>query len=252
MKGDEDGAPRPELSKGARPLAAFWLGLRGAVSVPVLVVAVSFVGFGALAHDFGLDIFQALFISGSMFALPGQVVLVDELAKGAGLAATALAVTLTSIRLLPMAFSLFPVLRSARTSRVTEVTLAHFVAITIWLESMRRLPGMPRELRTAYFSGFAVAQIMALFAATAAGYRLAAAVPEMVAAGMVFLTPLYFMLSLIEGARGGADRIAIVAGLLLGPAMSFLFPGFDLLLTGLLGGTLSYAAIRWRKGRLGT
>lgn len=219
--------------------------------MPVMVVAVTFVGFGALARDSGLDILQAIFIVATVFALPGQVVLVDEAAKGVGLIGVAFAVALTSVRLLPMSFSLFPVMRGAATPRWVELFLSHFIAITVWLESMRRLPPLPRELRVGYFAGFALSMLVGLSSATAIGFFISGAVPPSIAAGMVFLTPIYFFLSLIESAANVADRYAVAIGALIGPVLFLLLPGLDLFLTGLIGGTAAYAAMRWqrREGR---
>lgn len=246
MGAAQDGQPDHDWSNSGR-WGAFLRGSVAAFSIPVLVVTISYIGFGALARDLGFDVWQAVVLAAGMFALPGQVVLVDQAAKGAGMAATALAVTMTSIRLLPLAFSLFPLMRSARTSRWVELLLAHFVAITVWLESMRRFPGIPRELRAAFFAGFVLTMAFVLSVATAVGHGLASRVPDAVAAGMVFLTPIYFTLSLIEGARFTADRIALVLGGVLGPVMYLLLPGFDLLLTGLVGGTAAYLAARWKR-----
>jgi predicted branched-subunit amino acid permease len=223
--------------------------LAGAPSVPVLVVSVTFVGFGALAHDVGLDVFQSIFVAATVFALPGQVVLADGIAKGAGLAAVAAAVALTSVRLMPMTFTLFPVMRSKRTSRWTEFALSHFVAITVWLEAMRRLPLLPRELRVPYFAGFALVMMLGLCTATALGFHLSAKVPTFAAAGMVFLTPIYFFLSLLESASNTADRGAVALGAILGPFLFQWVPGLDLFLTGLIGGTISYALMKWQRAR---
>lgn len=249
MGAGQDGQPDYDWTNTGKR-RVFLHGSAAAFSIPVFVVTISYIGFGALARDLGFDVWQAVVLAAGMFALPGQVVLVDQAAKGAGIAATALAVTMTSIRLFPLAFSLFPVMRSTRTSRWVELLLAHFVAITVWLESMRRLPGLPRELRAAYFAGFVLTMVSVLAVATAVGYGIASRVPDAVAAGMVFLTPIYFTLSLIEGARFTADRIALVLGGVLGPVMYLLLPGFDLLLTGLIGGTAAYFIAR-RKRRNG-
>lgn len=212
------------------------------------MVFVTFVGFGALAHDLGLDIFQAVFISATVFALPNQVVLADGAAQGTGLTAVALAVALTAVRLLPMSFSLFPVLRDRQMPKWLEFILSHFVAITIWLESMRRLPRLPRALRVPYFAGFAVVLLAGLMVATACGYVLSENVPSAVAAGMIFLTPIYFFLSLIESASNDADKWAVIGGAILGPLFFTVLPGLDLLLTGLVGGTAAYAVMKWRRG----
>ena len=239
----------PGWTKKASISQAYLHGIAGTPSVPVLVVTITFIGFGALARDAGLDVFQAMFVSAGVFALPGQVILVSEAAKGAGLAAVAFAVTLTSVRLLPMSFSLFPVMRNRNTPRWLEFLLSHFVAITVWIEAMRRLPKLPRKLRVAYFSGFISAMMLMLLAATVTGFFLAAEAPPAVAAGMVFLTPIYFFLSLIETARNVADKWAVGIGVILGPALYQILPGLDLFLTGLIGGTLSYGIMKWLKKR---
>jgi len=148
-----------------------------------------------------------------------------------------------------MSFSLFPVMRNKNTPRWLELLLSHFVAITVWIEAMRRLPTLPRKLRVAYFSGFVSAMMTILLAATVTGFFLAAKAPPAVAAGMVFLTPIYFFLSLIETARNVADKWAVGIGVILGPALYQLLPGLDLFLTGLIGGTMSYGIMKWLNGR---
>ncbi|MEO0729455.1 MAG: AzlC family ABC transporter permease, partial [Pseudomonadota bacterium] len=60
-------------------------------------------GFGALAVDAGVTLELSLLMSVIFFALPAQVVLIDELARGASVLVVALAVSVTAIRLLPMA-----------------------------------------------------------------------------------------------------------------------------------------------------
>ena len=84
------------------PLRAFARGLSVVVSIPALLLASAGVGFGALARDGGLSIWHTVFITGTMFALPNQVVLVDQLARNETLLAAAFAVALAALRMLPM------------------------------------------------------------------------------------------------------------------------------------------------------
>ena len=44
---------------------------------------VTALGFGALARDGGFDLGHAAFLAAIMFALPNQVVLIDQLMRGA-------------------------------------------------------------------------------------------------------------------------------------------------------------------------
>lgn len=240
-------APAPDWTNGATHADAFRRGFLESPSTPVIVVVITFVGFGALARDVGLDISQALFITAVVFALPGQVVLVDEIAHGTGLVAAAFAVTLTAVRLLPLTFSLMPLMRDRRSPRWLEFVVSHIIAITLWIEAMRRLPALPHALRMPYFSGFGTALIIAVVSATYIGFVLSANVPTAVAAGFVFLTPIYFFLSLVATASGDADTAALAIGSVMGPVLFLAVPGFDLFLTGLAGGTLAYGFMKWRK-----
>lgn len=215
-------------------------GLLDAPSIPVLVALATFLGYGALARDVGLDPGHAVFLAAGVFALPGQVVLVDQVAHGAGLVTAAFAVALTAVRLLPMTVALMPMLRDEATPRWALYAVSHLVAITVWIESMRRLPALPRPLRLPYYASFGITVMLAAMGATAIGHGLAAQVPGPVAAGLIFMSPIYFFLSLVAAMRTRADAAAIVAGAVLGPAVFLMAPGFDLMLTGLIAGTGAY------------
>lgn len=224
---------------------AFLRGLSYVVSVPGAVLGASFFGFGAFARESGLDLTQTIFLSG-VFALPGQVVLADEMAAGASLAAAFLAVTLTAVRLLPMTVALMPVVRDRRTPFWQQLVVSHLVAVTAWIVAMRDLPPMPREARMAFMAGMGAGLVPLVLLFAAGGHVVAGAVPAPLAAGLMFLTPLYFLMSMLAAAREGLDLMAITAGLVLGPVFFMATPGFDLLLTGLIGGTLAYG-LAWAR-----
>lgn len=234
-------------TKDATPRRAFLRGIIEAPSVSILVVIVTFVGFGALAREMGFDMVQAIFVSATVFALPGQVVLADQVGQGLTLAAVFVAVTLTAVRLLPLTASLLPLLRGQKTPHWLLYPLAHVIAVTVWVESMRRLPPIPRELRIPYYVGFAGTLFVANLIATAVGFALASTVSLPVAAALIFLTPIYFFLALIAVSRDFSDGIALGIGFVLGPILFVAAPGFDLALTGLIGGSVAYAALRWRE-----
>ena len=249
MPSDHGSASAPGWTAGAGPRDAFWRGAISAPSTPVLVVLMTFIGFGALARDTGFDLTQALFATVFMFALPGQVVLADAIAHGAGLAAAGFAVTLTAVRLLPLTFSLMPLMRDGTTPRWLELVLSHLVSITSWIEAMRRLPPLPRTLRMPFYAGFCMVLAIGTVVATLTGFVLAAQVAPAIAAGFIFLTPVYFFLSLIAAAKDRSDMAALAIGAVLGPLLFLAAPGYDLVLTGLIGGTLAYGGARWRKRR---
>jgi predicted branched-subunit amino acid permease len=113
--------------------------------------------------------------------------------------------------------------------------------VTVWVEALRRLPPMPQEERLPYYLGFANACLGTCAVTTFLGYALVGALPLPLAAGLLFLTPTFFTLSLTAGARSASDWLAIGSGLVLAPVSTALIgKDFDLLLTGLAGGTAAY------------
>ena len=90
------------------------------------------------------------------------------------------------------------------------------------------------------YLGIGVGFWSAMMAGTVAGYALAGSVPVAVSATLLFLTPIYFVLSLLATSRTRMDLIAIGMGCALAPVLYLAAPGFDLLATGLIGGTLAF------------
>ena len=223
------------------PRPALIAGVTAAIATPgVYILIFAMLGFGALARDLGFSAFEAAAITALVFQLPGQVALVDEAARGATGAVIAIAVVLTAIRLLPMSAVLMPYLRGSSAPWWAEMLATHFVAITSWVEALRRLPERPSADRLPFFVGFGATVCAASTVATLVGHLALAALPPLVAAVLLFLMPVYFITSLISTAVAFDDRAALVIGTVLGPLFFLLAPGLDLLLTGLLGGTLAW------------
>ncbi|MBU2533928.1 MAG: AzlC family ABC transporter permease [Alphaproteobacteria bacterium] len=218
-----------------------------AVRVPGIVLFASSVGYGALCRDTGLDLGLTLFINAVFFALPAQVVVVDQIARGAALTGAAFAVALTAIRLLPMTVSLLPLLRHEDRLPRLGFLATHFVAISVWLDGIMRLPLLPTALRLPYFIGTGLGMMSATLCGSATGFIVAKSVPPIIAAVLLFMPPSFFLLSLIGTARIRADWLAIGLGAILGPVFYTLAPGVDLLLTGVIGGTIAFAVSRMRR-----
>ncbi len=230
----------PAWALDASPMQAFRQGLGIATQVPAFILGATGAGFGALAHDSGISLGHATFMSLVLYATPAQVVLIDQFARGASLLAGAFAISLTAIRLLPMMVSLMPFLRAPGVPRWQYLIAAHFIAITGWTEAFRRLPALPERLRLPHFFGLGTALMLTLTAGTIVGYGLAGNVPPLFTSALLFMTPLYFTMSLLLNTREVTDGAALAAGIVLGPIFFLAAPGFDLLLTGLIGGTLAF------------
>lgn len=224
------------------------LGARAALALPAWIVGISFLGVGSLARDAGHPLGAAVLSTFLVWAAPAQMILYGSLAAGGLVAAAALAVGLSAIRLLPMTLALLPLLRRPGQGLAMQALIAHCVAATTWIEGMRRLPDMDGEDRLPFFFGFALACLSLSASATAVGYLLVGALPLPLAAGLLCLTPIYFTISLAASARALADWAAIAFGLCLAPiAQVTVGRDFDLLATGLVGGTAAYLIGRLRR-----
>ncbi len=219
----------------------FVWGLGRALALPAWIVGFSLLGVGSLARDAGHPIGAAVLSTVLIWAAPAQLILYGTLASGGLLVAAALAVALSAIRLLPMTLSIWPYLRRPGQPLWLQLLMAHFVAATSWIDATRHLPGMEAERRVPYYLGFASACMAVSATMTALGFLLVSALPAPLAAGLLCLTPLYFMISLVGSARDATDWLAIGLGIGLVPvAQLTIGKDFDLLATGLVGGTAAY------------
>jgi sulfite exporter TauE/SafE len=88
-----------------------------------------------------------MFMTGGMvWALPAKVILVGSMLSGANMLTAFIAVTLSSVRMMPMVAALIPEIRSQRTPTWLLLLLSHFVAITAWVFAMERVRDrVPRD-----------------------------------------------------------------------------------------------------------
>ncbi|MDB5602720.1 MAG: hypothetical protein JWN71_4764 [Xanthobacteraceae bacterium] len=230
------------------PEATFQGGLKAAwTSVFAYVLFGTYVGLGALALDFGFSVQWLTLSTIFVWAAPAQVIIISGLGGGASLIEVALAVTLSAVRLLPMVVALLPVVRGPRTRTWQLLLIAHFTAISMWVESLRLLPTMPREQRAAFCIGLGTGLISAAVIGGLVGFYLTAGLPVVLAAGLLFLTPLSFLVSVARNSRTLVERTAFGLGFVIAPLLAAYKIELDLLWTGIVGGTLGFAAHRLRE-----
>jgi predicted branched-subunit amino acid permease len=228
--------------------AAFFGGVRSAfMSVFFVVLAGTYVGLGALAHDFGLSAFWLTLSTVLVWAAPAQVILISGIGTGAALFEVALAVTLSAIRLFPMVVALLPLVRTRRTRLHDLLLPTHFTSVSMWVESLRLLPMLPAEQRAAFCNGLSAGYMSAAVGFGFVGFYLAAGLPPLLAGTLLFLTPLSFLISTARNARTMMDRLALGIGLALGALLTTMHVEFDLMWAGVGGGTLAYAIHRLRE-----
>ncbi len=213
-------------------------GAKDAFGAPAAILFAGMLGFGAMGQANGLDIWVTSATSFFMFALPGQVVLVEMLVLSASGVTIAVAVSLTATRFFTMCLTLFPQFPEKQRSSFYYLVV-HFVAMTAWAVSMRDFPKMKPEDRLSYFTGFAFVCWAVSTPATVLGYMLAGQVPSYINLGLVFINPLFFLLTFTE-VKPRANRIAILLGGPIGLLSYLWFPNYSLLIAGLFGGTIAY------------
>lgn len=240
----------PDVRSFNSSSAAFLGGVKHALtSVFFPVMAGTYIGLGALAHDFGLSAWWLTASTLFVWAAPAQVILISGIGTGAAMIEVALAVTLSAIRLFPMVVALLPLLRT-RGTRTSELLLpAHFTSVSMWIESLRMLPHIAPEHRIAYCNGLSTAYICIASLFGLVGFFLAAGLPPLFAAALLFLTPLSFLISTARSAVTVLDRVALGLGIVLGTTLAALHVEFDLMWSGVGGGTLAYLVNRLWKAR---
>ena len=212
-----------------------------------LVLFATYVGIGALAHGAGFSLGWALASTLFVFAGPAQIILISTLGSGATVIQAAVAVTVSAIRLFPMVVSVLPMMRTPQTKRRQLVLAAHFVAITLWVECFRLLPKVPRDRRITFVHGLGTGLVTVCLTATTIGYALAANLAGPFAAAILLLTPLAFLLSTARNCRQLSDILALLLGLTLFPLVARFHTGVDILIGGVVAGTVAYAVHWWRE-----
>ncbi|WP_295812879.1 AzlC family ABC transporter permease [uncultured Nitratireductor sp.] len=238
-----------ESSSEDSHIAWYLRGVRRCFSIPGLVLVSAFIGFAGLAREAGLTLPQTVFMTGVVWALPAQVVLIGAVLAGNSLFAAAFAVALSSVRLAPMVVALTPEMRSKKTRPWVLYALSHFVAVTSWVLAMASFRNVPREMRTAYYTGLGSTLVFVNMGVVTVVFLLAERLPPPITAALFFLTPIYFLTSLWGSARERAGHVAMVLGLACGPVFHILVPGFDLLAAGVLAGLVAYLWHRMRRKR---
>ena len=235
--------PAPDSS-----VAAFFAGARASwTSVFTLVLIGTYMGIGALAHDYGFSLGWVLLSTVLVWAGPAQVIIISALGAGATPLEVALAVGLSGVRFLPMVMSLLPLIRGPQTRFRHLVLPAHLTAASLWIESFRLLPLVPRERRLPFCNGLGCGFMVAGQAGAVIGFYLAGSLPRLLSAALLFLTPMSFLVSNARNSRLLADRLALGLGLAVGPLLAYAQVGLDLMWTGIIAGSAAYGVHRLRQ-----
>jgi predicted branched-subunit amino acid permease len=227
--------------------------LRASVSLPGLVLIGSMVGFGSLARDAGWGVFEMVLASLVIWALPAQVILIGALASGAGIVAALAAVSISSIRLLPMVCSILPVVFRPGTPLITRLAASHYVAQTVWVLTLLNADRLHREHRPSFYFWMANLVVLLSLCGGVAGWFLAGRLPRPLDVALLILTPVSFLLSTEKTAVRFDMKLAFALGLALLPVTHELAPlaglgDWDMLIAGSVAGSSAYLIGRAKDG----
>jgi predicted branched-subunit amino acid permease len=213
-------------------------------SVFVYVLFGTFIGYGALCHDLGFSLTWAIMSTVLIWAGPAQVIVVTALGSGLPAVEAAIAVTLSGLRLMPMVAALLPLIKTPATRFWHLLLPAHLTAVSMWVESLRMAPGLPRERRIAFCNGIGAGMMAPALVAAVVGFLMAQKLPPLFGAAVLFLTPMSFTVSIARNSRELVDQLAFGLGFALTPVFALAKVDLALLIGGVLAGTVAYGVHR--------
>ncbi len=209
------------------------------LSLPVFILLTTMMGFGSLAQSVGFSPEMSALATALIWGLPGQLAMVEMTANGQELVAIIFACSLANARFFPMVVSFIPSMTRNRTSFPKLVLYAQLLSINSWAVCLRKFPEIDPGYRQLYFMVFAISILTAAIAGTLLGYYASAVLPDAFVLGLIFLSPLFFAL-ILSTVPGAGERASLFLGCLVVPLAHRYFPSVDLLITGVVGGSLGY------------
>lgn len=210
-----------------------------ALGLPSIVLLGGMIGFGALAQASGFDIGVSIGSIYLVWAMPGQLAMVDMYASGANATAIIATVALVNLRFLPMTISLMPRMRDGLPHPVWQFPLSQFVSANSWLYGMQAEFNYKPKERVAYFTAFGSICMATSTVGVIIGYAATAVLPGPVAIGLVFLNAMFLTMLLAQNSER-MPVLACVFGAICGPFFQMLQPDFGLPLAGVFAGTLAF------------
>ncbi len=218
--------------------------LLDALSLPAFILLFTMMGFGSLARGAGFGADMAAVATLLIWGLPGQLAMVELTATGQHFFAILFACSLANARFLPMVVSFIPALARPRAGTGALLLDAQLLSINSWAMCLREFPQVAPDWRHLYYTTFALSILSAAIVGTLLGYYGAVALPRALVLGLIFTSPLFFAL-VLSAVPGRAERVSLLLGCAIVPAAHALFPSVDLLITGVVGGSLGFAAGRY-------
>ena len=241
----------PDFSFMSDPLTNRQIALRGAVdalALPALALGSTMMGFGAIAREAGFDFWMTTLTTLSVWGMPGQVAFVSLYATGSSLFLMVVAVALANMRMMLMVISGADMLKLNQHNLpfYKRVIIMHFMAITSWAQLTFKQSSYPPHQLLTYYKGFTAIVFVCGMAGTMTGYFLDDLLPPHLLRLVIYITPLYILLLLVN-ARQTINRLAGFFGAALSPFLYILVGDWAILVAGFAGGTAALLVQRLRQ-----
>ena len=215
-----------------------------ALSLPAFILFFTMMGFGSLMQTADFGAAMAAVATLTIWGLPGQLAMVELTVTGQGLIAIVVACSLANARFMPMVVSFVPAMAHGGAGLWRQLLDAQMLSINSWAVCMREFPRVEPAWRGLYYRSFASFILTAAVVGTLFGYYGAVILPAVIVLGLIFTSPLFFALVLATS-PGRAERLSMLAGCAIVPLAGYYFPSVDLLITGVVGGSLGFFAARF-------
>jgi predicted branched-subunit amino acid permease len=209
------------------------------LSLPAFILLTTMMGFGTLARSAGYSAEMSALATVLIWGLPGQLAMVELTLTGQDLITIIFACSLANARFFPMVVSFIPSMAREKTSFPGLVLYAQLLSINSWAVCLRNFPEIEPSDRKLYFVAFASTILCAAVIGTLLGYYASAVLPDPLVLGLIFISPLFFALVLSAVPRA-TERASLLLGCIVVPLAHYYFPSIDLLITGLVAGSLGF------------
>ena len=217
-----------------------------ALSLPAFILLFTMMGYGSLARSAGFGVDMAALGTLLIWGLPGQLAMVELTATGQNIFAIVFACSLANARFFPMVMSFIPAMARSRVAMPKLMLDAQLLSINSWAMCLREFPHVEPAYRHLYYLTFASSILSAAVVGTVLGFYGAVLLPAVVVLGLIFVSPLFFAL-VLSAVKGKAERYSLLFGCVIVPVAHALFPAVDLLVTGVIGGSLGFALGRYKR-----
>jgi predicted branched-subunit amino acid permease len=223
-------------------------GILDAIKVPGFALGATMVGFATIAKEAGFDLLMVVSTTALVWGMPGQVAFATLYASGASLFFIFIAVFLANMRMMLMVISGFGMLNVNfhRLVLWKRLVLMQFMAITSWAQIGYVKDKYSPKTIIYYYTGFSSTIFVFGISGTLLGFHINNFVDDSILRIIIFITPLYILL-LVINSKQLINKIAVLIGGFLSPILFPFIGNFTILIAGFIGGTLAVIIFKGKR-----